>query len=194
MEDSVCPSGLGARGVAKTPAASAHLLGSLLDGFLETAMDRVAEGAEEALFAEAVGSKDPRLSSLHLLADQVVDLLEDQLTGTAEDARECIESLERARKDPLLRDLVVPEWDKYFRTSVSPKKIFDELMERHRSGLSTAESEAQRDQAVSSLAQSAVFLTSLTSQLKTHLEKVFARDPLLAWMSGWTNNNDQPRR
>lgn len=187
MEDSVCPS-LHASQQSRdsSQAASAHLLGALLDGFLESAMDRVSSGTEDELFALAQRGGDPRIASLHVLADAAVDLLADQLTSSSQDALECLESLERARKEPLLRELVLPEWDRYFRASVSPKKIYDQLLERLDGGLSLAKSPAEREEALIALAQSAVFLTSLTSQLKNHLEQVFAQEPLLAWMSRWS--------
>jgi hypothetical protein len=181
MEDSVCPSTL--TRTDRGDARRAHLIGALLDEFLEVAIDRVASGTEDPLFEEA--EREPALRDIHRVADLVVDHLEEQLTASEEDAVECIESLDRARKEPLLRELVLEEWEKYFRASVSPKKILAQLVERHSSGLESATTESQRQEAFIALAQTAVFLTSVTSQLKTHLEQVFAREPALAWMSRW---------
>lgn len=186
MEDSVCPSEFSnsnSKASSSESARRAHLIGALLDEFLEAAIVRVVKGTEDSLVQEA--EQQPTLSNLHQNADEVVDLLADQLTASEADAVECIESLDRARKDPLLRELVVESWDKYFRASVSPKKIFNQLVERHGAGIESATTEAQRAEAFISLAQTTVFLTSMTSQLKTHLEQVFLREPTLCWMSRW---------
>jgi hypothetical protein len=159
------------------------LVGSLLDGFLERAVARVSQGKQGALLSES-----PEYEAMSARADEAVSILfgeESDEDLTADQAEEIVRSLERARREPVLRELAIANWNAYFRPSVSPQTLHKEILSKFRAGLEHAPNADARRQAEVRVAKEAVFLASLTSQLKTRLEKIFRYDPTLDWMSRW---------
>lgn len=167
-------------GAARAVATQdAHLVGSLLDGFLERAVERFC-------FGQAVQEllENQEHAALVALANEAVDLLvaeEDDL----EELEGLLRSLERARRQPALREFVLPGWSTYFRPSVGPLRLRDEMLEKFKDRLHAAPDAESAREARRKINVDAIFLASFTSLLKTKLEIIFRQDPLLSWMSRW---------